>query len=305
MSSAARVVAQAKVNLFLRILEREPSGFHQLQTLFCRLTLGDVVTVRVGGRGRSLDCAGPTMPEGGLGPVEENLAWRAAAAFAGRAGWPDGFAIEIDKRIPVGGGLGGGSADAGAVLRILQHLAPAPLPPSDLHAIAAGLGADVAFLAGDAALALAEGRGERMTALPPLPPRPVSLVAFREGVHTGRAYGWLADSRRGRPAPPRVTDPLAPPTGWPAIAALAVNDFEEVVLPRRPDIAAVLATLRAPALREAYGPDGFALMSGSGATCLLVRSEEAGLRAVGSPLPGTTTLETRTADRVVPVEPIA
>src|SRR5687767_4738103 len=107
---AGRLVAQAKVNLALRILAREASGFHGLETLFCRLALGDVLTVRAREDGaRSLDSDVAT------GPVERNLAWRAAVAYQERTGWPRGFAIEIAKRVPVGGGLGGGSADAGAV----------------------------------------------------------------------------------------------------------------------------------------------------------------------------------------------
>ena len=140
----ASVIAQAKVNLLLKVLAREADGYHQLETLFCRLALGDVVTVHAVPHGRSLDCVGPTMPPGGLGKVEDNLAWRAAAAFVDAAGWPDGFAIEITKHIPVGGGLGGGSADAGAVLRALNALAPTPLSPARLLHVSAQLGADVA-----------------------------------------------------------------------------------------------------------------------------------------------------------------
>jgi len=95
------------------------------------------------------------MPAGGLGPVEKNLAWRAALAFFEATGWSTGFAIEIDKRIPVGGGLGGGSADAGGVLRALNAMAPAPLSAHGLLAIAAErlqLGEIVRF-----------GRGEEKT----------------------------------------------------------------------------------------------------------------------------------------------
>src|SRR5262245_16387174 len=125
--TTARTVAQAKVNLFLRVLAREASGYHQLETLFCRLELGDDVVVRVGVDGRSLDCVGEAIPPEGLGPTERNLAWRAAVAYADATGWPNDWAIEIAKRIPVGGGLGGGSADAGAVLRCLNRLAPSPL----------------------------------------------------------------------------------------------------------------------------------------------------------------------------------
>ena len=123
----ARTLAQAKINLFLRVLAREASGYHQLETLFQRLDLGDDVRVRIGVRGRAVDTRGADV-----GPTEGNLAWRAGVAYADAAGWPDGFAIEIDKRIPVGGGLGGGSADAGAVLRCLDRLNPTPLGPACL-----------------------------------------------------------------------------------------------------------------------------------------------------------------------------
>ena len=97
-SRTARVEAQAKINLFLRILSREPGGYHQLETLFQRVALADSVTVRMGDGGRSLDCRGADT-----GPVEKNLAWRAAVAFAQATGGPANFQIEIEKRIPVGG----------------------------------------------------------------------------------------------------------------------------------------------------------------------------------------------------------
>jgi hypothetical protein len=122
--STARTLAQAKVNLFLRVLAREASGYHQLETLFCRLELGDDVTIRTDVRGRSLDCTGDVIPPAGLGPTERNLAWRAAVAYADATGWPNEWAIEIVKTVPVGGGLGGGSAGAYPMLNARS----APLP---------------------------------------------------------------------------------------------------------------------------------------------------------------------------------
>jgi 4-diphosphocytidyl-2-C-methyl-D-erythritol kinase len=283
VSAEASTVAQAKVNLFLRVLAREASGYHQLETLFQRLELGDDVRVRVGGSGRTLDCRGADV-----GPLERNLAWRAALAYAEATGWPDGFAIEVDKRIPPGGGLGGGSADAGAVLRCLNALAPTPRSPTELLAIAAPLGADVPFLTAEAPLALAWGRGERMLALPPLPVRRVHLALFGEGVSTAEAFAALAE-RRGEGA--RVRPILWTPerlARWDDVALVATNDFEEVVFPLREDVAAVRrmfgeVTRRVDALHLSTGPgdapeerapDGdsvpIALMSGSGATvCLL------------------------------------
>src|SRR5688572_28872199 len=143
----ARVQAQAKVNLLLRIGSREASGYHQLLTLYQRIDLADEVVVRVGGTVRAVDCEGPQLPPAGLGPTEENLAYRAAVAYAERAAWVRGFSIEVTKKIPVAGGLGGGSADAGAVLRALEALTPTPLGSGAIGEVSAALGADVAFLA--------------------------------------------------------------------------------------------------------------------------------------------------------------
>ena len=184
----ARVKAQAKVNLRLRILAREASGFHQLETIFLRLTLADEVTVRVGGSGRTLDVTGADT-----GPTERNLAYRAALAYR-QAGGPDSFSIEIRKNIPVGAGLGGGSADAAAVLRALNALSSRPLSDEHLLALAAPLGADVPFLTSRAVMALAWGRGERMLELAPPPQRHVLLFVPHVPVSTADAYGWFDDS---------------------------------------------------------------------------------------------------------------
>lgn len=258
----ARVVAQAKINLFLRILAREANGYHQLETLLCRLELGDDVSVRLTDGARSLDCGGPTPPPSGLGPVEQNLAWRAAVAYAEATGWGTGFEIEIIKRIPVGGGLGGGSADAGGVLRALNALAPVPLGDHALLRLAATLGADVPFLTQAASpLALAWGRGDRLLALPPLPPRHCLLFAFREGVSTVDAYRWLAES----PAEPTasVAYTLEWLAHWSHVDLMAYNEFERVVLPHHPLLRDVFNGLRQPELRVTLP---FVRMSGSGAT---------------------------------------
>ncbi len=242
----ARVLAQAKLNLFLRVLAREHAGHHQIETLFARIDLADDVTVRTGVRGRSLDVAGPELPPHGLGVPERNLAWRAAAAYAEATGWPEAFAIEITKRIPAGGGLGGGSANAGAVLRALDAVAPrGPLLPGALLALAAPLGADVPFLTQTAPLALGWGRGERLLALPRLPVREVCLLLPPFSISTAIAYGWLAADRgEGAPPAPRVLTP-AELSRWEAIGAIAQNDFEPVVAARHPEIATSIELLTA------------------------------------------------------------
>jgi 4-diphosphocytidyl-2-C-methyl-D-erythritol kinase len=295
---AARVAAQAKINLFLRVLAREASGYHQLETLFARLDLADDVVVRVRERGRSVDVAGPALPPEGLGPAERNLAYRAAAAYAAEASWPGGFAIELEKHVPAGGGLGGGSADAGAVLRALNALNPAPLPQHRLFALASALGADVPFVTAEAPLALAWGRGERLLAFPALPPREVALLFPPFGVSTPEAFAWLAEARAadagdrpGAPAP-RMLFPHQF-VDWEPVYRLVANDFEPVVAARHPEVAAAREALLAGGARAAR-------MTGSGSTIfgLFDSPPAAGdlERAAGAAV-----CLTRTAARVPPV----
>lgn len=247
---AARVLAQAKINLRLRVLAREASGYHQLETIFCRLELADEIRVRAGARGRALDCRGADC-----GPTERNLAWRAAMALRD-AGGPDAFAIEIEKRIPVGGGLGGGSADAGAVLRALNALSEHRQSPERLMSLAVSLGADVPFATATHPYALAWGRGERMLELDPPPPATVWLAVPAFAVSTAEAYGWLAESRDDV-APRARTLARAELSRWSSLAALAENDFEPVVERRHPSLAELRGAFRASGAR-------LALLSGSG-----------------------------------------
>jgi 4-diphosphocytidyl-2-C-methyl-D-erythritol kinase len=317
---AARVTAHAKVNLILRVLEREESGFHALETLFARLALGDSVTVRITDAGRSVDCDA-VVP----GPPEHNLAYRAAQAFADFTGWPSGFAIEIEKRIPIGGGLGGGSADAGAVLRAMATLSPNPVREAQLLAIAATLGSDVPYLTTAAPLALAWSRGERMLALPPLPEREVVLVLPDFAVSTAAAYSWLAASRGGvntpqgeraraegravahspsRPSPPPSVSPspspphspqllsLADLATWHSVATLAANDFEPVVSAHHPEIATSLSSLRAAGA-------AISLLSGSGSTVFGIFDSPPGALTLPG---GAHSFQTRTLTAVPPVE---
>src|SRR6185503_8940433 len=198
-----RIAAQAKINLRLKILAREEGGFHSIATIFARIDLADDIIVRVGGSGRFIDCKGANV-----GPAEKNLAFRAATAYAETTGWPDAFSIEITKKIPVGGGLGGGSSDAGAVLRALDAMSPLRHGPR-LIALAAELGADVAFLTLDSPLALAWSRGERLLPLPTLPTRHAVVVTPDEGIATAEAYGWVAESRGGFSPTAFIIDALA------------------------------------------------------------------------------------------------
>jgi 4-diphosphocytidyl-2-C-methyl-D-erythritol kinase len=235
--TAAKTLAQAKINLFLNVLGREQSGFHAIETLFLRLALGDDVTVRVNDLGRAIKCEGLE----GVAPAD-NIAFRAAESYSGMTGWPRGFSIEIVKRVPVGAGLGGGSADAAAVLRILNKLAPEPLDDSALYDLALGLGSDVPFLVTSAVMALAWGRGERMLALDPLPKKPVLIAIPDFPISTADAYAAL--DRAGIPdAKSRITE-LRDLASWGSVAAIAHNVFEPVVGADHPEISRLISTLK-------------------------------------------------------------
>jgi 4-diphosphocytidyl-2-C-methyl-D-erythritol kinase len=253
-------LAPAKVNLALRVLAREASGYHQIETVFQKLALADQVTLRVTAGSRSLDIQWDGPRAADLGPTEQNLAWRAAEAFASATGGPAGWEIQLTKRIPAGGGLGGGSADAAAVLLGLNQLTGSPLSAELLRQLAATLGSDVPFLAQPAALALGTGRGDVLQPLPSLPPAPVLVVLPPFGVNTAQAYGALAAARQaaGRPAPVAKYT-TADWDRWEAVAARQINDFEPTVFAEHPELAAVRALLAAAGARVAR-------MSGSGST---------------------------------------
>lgn len=266
-----RITAPSKVNLFLRILAREDSGFHQLETLFQALALGDTLTLEESGEGISLEAAGAAM-----GSPEENLAFRAARAFLEAAELGAGVRIRLEKRIPVQGGLGGGSSDAAAVLRAMDLLFPDRVEAGDLLALSATLGSDVPFFLGSSPLSLAWGRGERLFPLPALPSRPVVVAIPPMGVNTGEAYAMLAHMRKEdrRREPPAS---LTPETlsSWDSIPGIAVNHFEAVVLTAHPLLARLKEAL------SASGAD-LTLLSGSGSTLFSVfRRDETAREALG------------------------
>lgn len=264
---AARIAAQAKLNLHLAILAREDSGYHSIETIFHRIDLADDILVELTDGERSIDVAGAET-----GPAENNLAYRAAAAYAGQAPWVKGFRIEIQKKIPVGAGLGGGSADAAGVLRVLDYLSPQPLGANALVSIGASLGADVPFLAGSAVMAVGWGHGERIMAFPPLPRCDVLLMTPAFGVSTADAYRWL-DEDRATSGPPRFAggEPMAQTetvplnidpwelSTWIGIKRFARNDFEPVIIKRHPEMAIYLDRLK-------NSRAVFSRMTGSGST---------------------------------------
>ncbi len=258
-----RVFAPAKVNLLLRVLAREESGFHQLETLFCALEFGDSLSVELRGTGVSLETDGPN-----LGPPEENLVYRAAKGFLALAGLEAGVEIQLTKRVPVQAGLGGGSSDAAATLKALRSLLPGRVEEVDLLSLAGELGSDVPFFLSPSPLALAWGRGGRILPLPVLPRAPVLLCIPPFGMGTPEAYRALGEGRpRGFCLPGPVNWSLAELRSWGGIGALAENDFEGPVFEAAP---------RLRQLREALADKEpiLSLLSGSGSALFAVFQSE-------------------------------
>ena len=157
--------AFAKVNLTLDVLGKRPDGYHDLQSVMQTISIRDDVELDIDtGKPWTLSCSAEGIPED-----DRNLAWKAAKVFCDKLGKdPNGLSIRITKRIPSGAGLGGGSADAAAVLRALNRFYNSPLSVFSLSELGAQVGSDVPFctLTGTA---MVEGRGERLRPLPPMP----------------------------------------------------------------------------------------------------------------------------------------
>lgn len=238
MMNRVETTAPAKANLFLRVLAREQSGYHQVETLFCRLALADRIAVDRQDSGVTLAVTGADT-----GDPAQNLAVRAAEAVLEGTGRRFGVHIALDKRIPVGAGLGGGSSDAASTLVAVNQLAGNPIPRHELLQMGARLGADVPFFISGASLALGWGRGDRLFRLPRLPTAPALLVVPAVRIDTTEAYGWLAAAMEGRGSRGAVALDADAVATWGDVARMAGNDFESVVFGRRPAIRAAFEAL--------------------------------------------------------------
>ncbi len=250
-----RVLAPAKVNLCLFLGERRPDGLHRLCSLFEPLVLADVLEVEAAEHDEVI-C--PGIEEG-------NLATAALAALRARGWQGPPLRIEIEKRIPVAAGLGGGSADAAAVLRLARG------EVSGLAEVAASLGADVPSQLVPAA-ALVGGTGEEVGRLPEPAPHAFVLLPAEEGLATADVYAEADRLGLGRPAEElegiRAQLEAAAGTGESPLryAEMLRNDLEAAAIALRPEIADALQALRAasaaPAMVTGSGPTAVGLFDG-------------------------------------------
>jgi len=244
--------APGKLNLFLHVLGRRPDGYHELQTVFRLVERADRLRIVL---------AAELRFRGPFG--DDNLCLRAARALKEHTGCRMGAEIELEKTLPVGGGMGGGSSDAATVLLVLNRLWKLELERRELMALGQSLGADVPFFifGGNA---LGEGFGERLTALE-LPPAWYLVLAPQVAVSTKEIFSSALTAGAKRLKIP------------PFLSGQGKNDLEPIVTSRHPEVAAQLEWLRrgAPPAR----------MTGSGACVFAEFATEAEAAALHSRLP--------------------
>lgn len=216
---ALALAAPAKVNLGLRIVGRRADGYHLLDSVFAPLDLADEVALQIGpGAGVSLELEGG---EGELPAGAANLAWRAARAFLDATGLAGSVRVGLRKHIPAGSGLGGGSSDAGAVLRGLGRLRPGRLDAQAARRVALELGADVPFFL-DPRPARVRGVGERVEPLAGLPAFPLLLVHPGAPLPTPAVYAaYDAEPKRGTSLTPGGAVPTL--AGFPALRSASAS----------------------------------------------------------------------------------
>jgi 4-diphosphocytidyl-2-C-methyl-D-erythritol kinase len=262
-------LAPAKLNLFLHITGRRPDGYHTLQTVFQLLDWGDTLHFKRRDDGlitRSTEIADV--------PPEHDLTVRAATLLKTHTGSPEGVEIEIEKRLPMGGGLGGGSSDAATTLLALNRLWNLNLPRLELQALALKLGADVPFFV-FGKNAFAQGVGESLDVVQ-LPPRHFLVVTPRVLVPTAAIFSEKALTRDSKPI--IITDfpaELSCNTEWPE--SFGRNDMQQVVVGKYAEVAQVLRWF------ENIAP---ARMSGSGASVFAAFRNKAEAEAAQAKLPG-------------------
>lgn len=243
--------APAKVNLALRVLGRRPDGFHDIETLMAPLDLADHLKVDMKDTpGLDFSCSDAALPTDG-----SNLVCRAVTAFAAASGRNFGVRIHLEKRIPHGAGLGGGSSDAAAVLKALNELLGAGLSIQELENLAASIGSDVPFFI-RCVPAVCRGRGECIEPVEGVPSAEILLVKPPFPVSTAWAYGaWAAAPK------PRAT--FHPMLG----SITMVNDLEAPVFSKHLQLPVLKRWLTAQTGVRA------AMMSGSGSTVFAVLDE--------------------------------
>lgn len=257
-----RVRPLAKINLDLRVLHKRADGFHELRTVFQTISLADSLEIEYEPAKRT-----ELRLEGNL-DIPDNLVLRAARAVLDAMAVRARVHFHLEKRIPLGGGMGGGSSDAAAVLLALPVLAGRMVGMEELTAIGAGLGSDVPFfLTGGTGLGL--GRGTEVYELPDVAEEPILVISPGLHVATGLAYQELGRSLTFDRSSSRINNfqafvrAVGGARSAEAASATSTNDFEAVVFRQHPKLKTIQTKLRA------LGAPG-ARMTGSGSAMFAI-----------------------------------
>jgi 4-diphosphocytidyl-2-C-methyl-D-erythritol kinase len=269
MARALVLRPSAKINLMLRIGQRQPDGYHDLRTLMQSIGISDTLTLTARRGPFALQTRAPGVPSDAT-----NLVWRAADALwqsAGRTDAPRDVHVKLDKGIPSAAGLGGGSADAAAALVGLNAVWDLHRPRKELMRIAATLGADVPFFL-QCGTALCVGRGDEVYPVDDAARLGIVVIKPSFGVSTAEAYRWLDEDRQVGEASVAGREPREADIGWSTGPVLFANDLEAPVARRHPAILEMIdACIGAGALAAA--------MSGSGSAVYGVFPESVATRA--------------------------
>jgi 4-diphosphocytidyl-2-C-methyl-D-erythritol kinase len=274
-SRRARLKALAKINLSLKVLHKRADGFHELRTIFQTISLGDTLELEFVPSGDTRIEVDSDVQ------IANNLVARAAAAVLDAGQATGEVTLRLRKEIPVGGGMGGGSSDAAAVLLALPVLAGREVPLERLVELGAGLGSDVPFfLMGGSALGI--GRGTELYPVPDAPPLSGVAIFPTIGVSTTEAYRALQrELTQGcelfNMSKFQVLSwSLARGLTHEAWATLAENDFEEYVWERYPELATIRRKLAGCGAKPV-------MLSGSGSSLFGIFSDRTGVeRALGA-----------------------
>jgi 4-diphosphocytidyl-2-C-methyl-D-erythritol kinase len=266
MTRRVRLRSLAKVNLDLRVLHKRTDGFHELRTVFQTISLADTIVIEYQpGRRTVLELDDPLA-------IPDNLILRAARAALGDMKVHARVRFRLQKRIPMGGGLGGGSSNAAAVLLALPVLARRRIPFDRLLELGTELGSDVPFfLTGGTTVAI--GRGTEFYGLPDVAPEPMLVMASGIHVATGEAYQALGRGLTSPDLSRRINDfrlfvrTLGDLRSAGAASTLSANDFESAVFSQQPLLKKMWGRLR----KHAAG----ARMTGSGSALFAVFGSKA------------------------------
>jgi len=254
-----KLLAPAKINLFLNVINKRQDGYHELETILQKIELYDIIILEEKDKGIELECKEI--------PGVENLAYKAANLLKQELGVKNGVRIKIEKNIPIAAGLGGGSSDAAATLVGLNKLWHLELTQNDLIHLASKIGVDVPFFIFNEGLALGRGIGTIITPLPALPKMWLIIISPKIKISTAKVYESLNFMLTNESIKGKIMQIAIKEGNIEKISKLLYNTLEKVVIPQYPII---------KRLKEKLFEAGVlgALMSGSGASIFgIVKTE--------------------------------